>query len=694
MKPLTVYDGHTMKRLAYLQNAYGITYTQNLNSLWTAEFSMPFSDGKNRYCESFNLIEIWDVDGGGKDRYVGLFRIMPRVEEALGIGANIRYSLEHVLGTLIDDTMLEWHEVGDTGVYTANVIAYILEHQSQKRWILDICDYDHQYLYGWQDENLLSALYSVVTPFSETDYYWDFDTKSFPWRLRLRKTSEIPVTDIRYKKNMMGMTKTINPTNLTTRLYCYGYGEGDNKLTIKNVNDGVPYLESPNVDKYGVITQVWTDERFTIEESLKATGMAMLEKLQEPTVTYEIDLQTISSAANLQIGDTVRVVEGLLDEYMVVRELTKDDLTRYPNSGSIVLGHDTIDLGESMANIVEKQRISEMYSQGTESIFMDSFYDNADNTNPSEVTFTIPDNAVHVNEIRFSAKLVGFRAYSRATHGGGAGAITSSDGGSNNLTSSNGGASVLSSSGGGESNQTSTDGGNSTITSSGGGGAEVTSQNGGGIEQSETYEHGTDKGNAVWSSSEWSRDGETSEMWGDSGSRTTTEVQSHTHRVEINHVHKMPTHQHPHNHAFSIPSHSHRISVPSHSHSVYLSSHRHNVYIPEHTHSVTIPTHTHSVYIPTHTHNITLPNHVHQIEYGIYKGPSARSMQVYLDDRLVGSYDSSIKDVNLIDYMNKNANGNILRGEHIIRIVPNSLTRIEANIQIRLFTNSHGGGQY
>ena len=308
MKPIAVYDGHTRKRLAYLQNAYNIGYEKPISALWTASFSLPYSDEKNQYCEAFNLVELWDVDGGNKDKYVGLFRIMPRVEDTLGTEASVEYQLEHVLSTLLDDTMLGWHEIGNLGTYTPQVIAYILQRQSDPRWVLDICDYRHQYLYGWQDENLLSALYSVVQPFSETDFYWDFDTTSFPWRLRLLQTKKEPITDIRYRKNIAGIVRTVDPTNLTTRLYCYGYGENDNKLGIANVNGGVPYLESPNVAKYGIITQVWTDERFTIEESLKATGVAMLKKLEEPAITYELDIQTISGAANLSIGDTVRIV--------------------------------------------------------------------------------------------------------------------------------------------------------------------------------------------------------------------------------------------------------------------------------------------------------------------------------------------------------------------------------------------------
>jgi len=701
MKPISVYDGHTRKRLAYLQNAYNISYEKSINALWTAKFSLPYSDPKNSYCEAFNLVEIWEVDGNNSDKYVGLFRIMPKTESIIGTEASSEYTLEHVLSTLLDDTLIGWHEIGNLGVYTSQVIAYILDGQLDKRWVLDTCDYSHQYLYGWQDENLLSALYSVVKPFEETDYYWDFDTKKFPWSLRLLKTKSDPVTDIRYRKNVMGITRTVDPSNLTTRLYCYGYGEGDNKLSIANLNNGKPYLDSENIAKYGIITQIWTDERYTIEESLLATGQAMLKKLENPEVTYELDISTINNAANLNMGDMVRVVSEDFDQYMIVQKISKDNLSGAPKDGKITLGEGTTDLSDSLASMSEKQRISETYSQGAESIFIDSFYDNADYENPSIVTFIIPSNAVHVNEILFSAKLSSFRAYSKAIEGGGSIAESTSAGGGTNVSSSSGGATYTSSGSGGESVQASSAGGN-TYTSSGSGGGGVTSAESGGSsytssgsagEQSvtSTYNDQTSIGDAIWTES-WSATSHTSVPQNTGGVSTAHYhvLHTHTHNNTHRHIVTIPAHTH----TITIGSHTHTVQIPSHEHTISISSHVHTVSIPSHTHSVSISAHTHDVSIPNHVHNITLPNHTHGIEYGIYKGPTASEMAVLLDDTFIGAYSSSVSGINLISYMSKNANGEIMRGTHTITIIPSSLTRIEGSFQIRLFTNAHGGAQY
>lgn len=667
IKPIAVYDGHTRKRLAFLQNAYNISYDKSTNALWTAEFSLPYSDPKTKYCQSFNNVELWDEDGGGKPQYVGLFRIMPRSEDTLGTEANIVYQLEHVLSTLLDDVMIGYHEIGNLGVYTNRSIGYILENQSEKRWVLGKCDYAHQFLYGWQDENLLSALFSIVQPFEETDYYWDFDTTAFPWQLNLLRTVKDPVLDIRYRKNLNGLTRIIDPSNLTTRLYCYGYGQGDNKLNITQVNNGVPYLESPNVNKYGVITQIWTDERFTVADSLFEVGKKMLKRLEEPSVSYEIDLQTIHSAANLQIGDTVRMVSIGIDEPMVVKNITKDNVTGASQSGRIVLGDGTIDISNSIADLIDRQRIAETYSQGAESIFTDSFVDNADGSNPAEIVFTIPENVVHVNEIRFSCQLTNFRAYSKAVEGGGGGMTTTEAGGSTTpTTSSGGGFTPTSSSGGGSTPSTSSGGGVATTSGSGGADDRTTSSGGGEVET--TYEYKLMSGTSGDNTYATSIDGV-------SGSR-------HSHGLYM------------HGHYIDIPNHRHDFSVRSHRHDIDIPNHTHYTNISPHTHSVNIDPHTHTVSIGSHKHEISLLNHVHGIQYGIYQGPRASSMKVYLDDMLIGTYTSDIRDLNLIDYMSKNANGNIMRGNHVIRIVPNTLTRVECTFQIRLFTNMHGGRQY
>jgi hypothetical protein len=463
---------------------------------------------------------------------------------------------------------------------------------------------------------LLSALFSIVQPFEETDYYWEFETQSFPWSLSLKKTVPIPKADIRYRKNLSGLTRTVDPTNLTTRLYCYGYGDGDNVLGISEVNNGLSYIDSPNIDKYGVITQTWTDERFTVADSLFAVGQAMLDRLEEPAITYELDIQTIYTAGNLNIGDIVRVVSVGLDELMTVTTISKDDVSGAPQSGKVSLGQGTIDISTSLAELADRQRIAENYSQGAESIFTDSFVDNADATNPAEVTFIIPDNVVHVNEIIFSCSLTNFRAYSKAIRGGGGGDRTTDDGGASTLTSRDGGANTLTSLGGGETTRASYGGGGSTVASADGGGQTTSSSSGGGTSYSVSVTNVWPSPNAPGVHNHGLPAGPL--LTGISVSTNAEGLVTSVGYSSANFVWSGD-----HYHQITIPNHSHTVNIPNHSHYVYLPTHTHDIYLPAHTHGINIPTHAHQVDIPAHHHEFSLPNHTHDIEYGIYKRNTA-----------------------------------------------------------------------
>lgn len=389
MKPIAIYDWKTRKRLAYLQNAHSINYTQQTNSVWTGSFSLPYSDEKKQYCQPLNFVELWDLDGGNNNKYVGLFRIVSIIEKSDSNSNEytIEYILEHVMSTLLDSYIIGYKS------YATNTVGYVINdilvnYQNQQQWVLGTCDYNDVFYYEFEDSNLLNVLNSIVKSLTE-DYYWSFNTQIFPWVLNLKKVSSIPVTDIRYKKNIFGITKKIDPRSICTRLYLYGKeieikeepppiydgasvnkrlsviheGQVDifitsglpqeeepiikEKINIKSINNGIEFLESmTGIQTYGLITGVINDDRFENPQYLYDYGVALLSKIDKPFITYEADIQAVYNSRNLKIGDSVRVVtEDGLDEILIIQEITKDDLTNSPNSGKITIGKGTIELG-------------------------------------------------------------------------------------------------------------------------------------------------------------------------------------------------------------------------------------------------------------------------------------------------------------------------------------------------------------
>lgn len=648
-----VYDNQ-MRKQAILENAFNIGYSKKLNELWTASFSLPADDPKNQYCQPLAYVEIFD-----QGERVDIFRIAPIILDKSDVEINT-YQCEHVLVTLIDDVLFQYHEIGGTGVYTDEVINYVLNKQTTIRWVLGQCEFKRQFLYKWENENLLGSLFSIPKPFLE-DYMWIWDTTVFPWVLNLVEINQDVQSYVRYKKNMQGIRREIDPTELCTRLYCLGYGEGVNQLTISEVNNGLPYLDASTIAQFGVISRIFVDRRFEDPESLKARGQAILNELQVPRITYEIDAADISSITNdpvdkFQIGTYTRVIDTDLNMNVkaLIVGVEKNDLTGNPGAVTIQIANKPRDVAGSIADLADRQRINEVYAQGATNLDSYHFMDNCDPDYPAVLKFYIPEDTVRINKMTLSYETSAFRAYSKAIEGGG----------------------------------------NITETTKSGGGAETTSEDGG------DHRHKVFEGMGLGT-------------WDDPAYLDTQPDGGHNHKVNNDFPSGSHNHGNPdylgtgqHSHSFNLET------VPPHTHKFLynlktmraLRSDQSNAFwnvgigVPDS--SVDIWTygssgkHTHEIKIPEHKHEISLPSHTHNIEYGIFEGPIPDTITVEVDGNVVPELSTNEDDINIIPYLAKDGGGRILRGWHEIKITPNKLGRITANIVTQLFVQSRGGGNY
>lgn len=518
--PVRIYDTN-MNRVAHLENVFDLSYELPLNELWTASFSLPKDDPKAMYVQPFYYAEIFDGT-----RRVDLFRMMPQ-EITRNDQAVLQVDCEHVLATLIDDVLFQYHQIGNIGVFTNEVIRYVLDRQTNPLWKLVECDFSHQFEYKWENENLLSALFSIPQCFEE-DYRWTWDTTTKPWGISLKPLPDGYETDIQYKKNMRSITKTVDPTNVVTRLYALGYGEGDNQLDIRSVNGDVPYLEK-NISTYGVKASVLVDRRFENPESLKAYAQAMLDKLCQPYVAYDVttmDMSRTSTTAKPYMpGDNVLVrdLEDSINIIMPIVSVKKSDVTGNPFEVELEVANESRDIAGTISDLAERSRISDTYSQGATNLQQIAYADNADASHGLELSFYIPAEMARINKLLLRYNLEAFRAYSQATQGGGARSSTTSSGGSENISESTG-------SGGGVYETTH--------------GAYVDAVN------VEYTVYGND-GSVI---------GHTAPIY---------KVEAHEHTVEIE--------PHTHSVSFNIPSHTHSISIGSHSHSFSIPNHTHQI---------------------------------------------------------------------------------------------------------------------
>lgn len=633
---VTIYDLQ-MRPVAMLENAFDISYEMPMNALWTASFNLPADDPKNAECQPLYFVEIFD-----ESERIELFRILPSALRKNSSGSVITYQCEHVLGTLLDDILFQYHTIGNLGVYTRDVLAYILSKQSTARWQLGTVEFSHQFEYNWENENLLGALFSVPKPFVD-EYQWTWDTTSYPWTLNLIRPSNEVQAVIRYGVNMQGIERVIDPSNVVTRIYGLGYGEGVNQLTFAEINGGKPYLdaEPEYIEKYGLMQTVFVDRRFEYPETLMARCQALLNELKHPRVTYTVQASELYQLTGdpldkFRTGAMVRVIDKEIGEDVTFRVLNvrKKDVIGAPGNVEIEIANRPQDIAGSIADLRNRQYANEVYAQGATNFDSHDFADNCDPEHPAVLRFWIPEETVRINKVRLSYRVEAFRAYERAIAGGGAITTTTAAGGASTPT-------------------TSTTPQQVQTTSSSPTTVESSSTSNvwelfriyvpAAVEDASNHNHGIPSGTVLRKA--------------DGGTVTFIESGAHTHAL--------------------------------------TADHRHNVTIPSHNHTVTIPSHNHTVNIPNHTHDITLPNHTHDIEYGIFEGPTPTALTVRVDGNVVPGLGTSANDVDIVPYLAKDEGGRIQRGVwHTIEIAPNSLGRIVANVVTQIFVQSRGGGNY
>ncbi|MDV8116069.1 phage tail spike protein [Bacillus cereus] len=680
-----------MKLKAYLENAYKIKYNPPLNELWTAGFSLPFTDPKREGIETFDYVEIFD-----NGKRIGMFRIMDSDEDRDAEKKIISYECEHVLSTLMDSVLFGLHQ--RVNLTTRQNIEYLLSKQRTQHWKLGQCDFVRYFHYNWENEStLLGPLYSIPKPFDEK-FQWTWDDTSYPWTLNLVRYSTEVTGELRFRKNMKGIKRTVEAKEVMTRIYPLGYGEGVNQLTIKDVNNGAPYIDAPDFvrELYDGFDYIWVDRRFKDPQSLYDSANTMLIKACMPKITYEIeavDYELIDpyKIEKYETGKLVRLYDEDFDIWVDLRVMnhSKDDADGNPLDVKLTLENKVTDLGTIQADIEKRQKINEVYAQGSTNLLAYSYNDNADSENPAVIKFYLPEDLVNINTLELTYETEEFRTYGATTEStpteiktssSGGGTVTStSAGGEGTYTSSAGGQTITSTSSGGQSSVTSESGGQASVTSESGGQGAYTSNSGGGTTQT------TDS--KIFG-----------EMWIESDVPTSPDFPYHRHVLkfsdQFNHGHSISIA--PHSHAFSLPSHSHTVSLPSHKHEVKIQSHTHDVTISAHQHQVTLPSHKHDVTISPHDHTVEIPSHRHDISHGIFRLNQIPSkVTIKVDGNPIPITSVSGENIDLISYLSKGNDGKIERGKwHKVEILPDKLGRINANIISRLFISSNIGGNF
>lgn len=730
---IKVYD-QNINMLAILEYADAIGYQLPHNDLWTATFRLPNKDPKNAFCQMHNLVSL---DDGPRE--LGMYRIIGIPDDDVTSPDGFTsYTCEHVAATLVDDILFGYHEIGGTNVDIAAVIRYILARQEVQRWQLGVCEFTNYYAYKFENDTLLGALLSLGKVLTDP-FTWEFDTSTTPWTINLRRADAEAGCGIYYKRNLQQISKSVDASTLVTRLYLLGYGEGVNQLTIREINGGLPYIDADTISVYGVKKSVFVDRRFENAEALKARGQALLEGLKIPYTTY-----TAKAADLVQLtgdewdkfmpGKIVHVMDGEdgVEFQARIVNVAKADVRGRSGDVDITIANSPRDIADSINALADRQGINDLYSQGATNLYAQQFADNADPEHPAVMRVFIPNGCVRINQMLLSFRVDAFRAYEKGAAAGGGSERTSSAGGSSTViaeqkivtteavtggtisghsgdTSGNTGGAITSSGSkvttdasdaavSGDSSLLATDSSSSALAT---GSVEDHTHTG------PEHSHGLNSHTHSFSDSYALNWGHTHSIPDPGTSVNTGGVNSYAQKsIEISgttgkssgntanggtgntggaggHSHSMATHTHGMKHTHSIPAHSHGMA---HYHNF---SHSHNV-----TAVVTIPET--SINVPSHTHKVTIDAHTHGIVYGIYEGGKAGSVAIRVDGVTVPDVGAAgAAELDIVAYLEKDGEGRIVRGAwHTVELVPDALTRIEANLFVQTFVQSVGGGSY
>lgn len=669
---LNIYDLNR-KKTAVLQNAFSIKETQELNKIYSLEFSIPADDPKAAFIQPFHYVR-WGEDGE-------LYRII-RTSLDDGDAAVLTVSCEHVIATLVDELIFGITQYGGGAIKTSAVITYLLNKQKTKNWTLGECDFSRKFEYLWEQENILNALYSIPSEFT-TAYKWVFNTQVYPWKVSLKAidATAIPQYYIRAKRNLLSSGTSQEYTNICTRIYPLGYGEGVNQLTIKDVNNGLAYLQSPAgvVAQYGIREKVLVDRRFENAESLMQFGQTMLEALQVPTMSKTfnvVDLYPLTgdSIDNAQVGNICRMTADNTTAYITKTVRVLDE----PGNLQIELSTKATDVASGVADLADRVRIETVYAQGATQIYQHSKDENATKDKGMKLSLYFPSEMRQINKVMLKLKLGKFRSYSQATEQAEAIVGSTEDGGSVASTTEDGGGTTVTSEYAAE-----------TVGTTQQNAVQTTSTEAGGAEGSTSTNNATVE---ISGSTDTRRKGDMFVSWTDSTQGVDGDPAG-------NHTHKFTydvglfDNQFAHDHTFSVNggSHSHTFSIGSHKHQIAIPSHSHKVTIPQHCHEVKIKKHKHSINIAAHSHQITIPAHSHSITAGIFESGNATAFDVYVG----GTYRTTVKatsyDADITAWLLDSKTKRIPRNQWIeVEFRPNDLAYIQSSVFVQGFVQSRG----
>ena len=340
-----------------LNNAYNVKETRILNDTGSIEFDYPY-DEKARLISQNMLVSvnghIYEISRTTRNmncadslHVYGTPHFVYEAQKAFipTIGDNIGKSSRYVLKQAIDIISDFKKSVGERCIFHIMTEAELTA--KGMKWVADdelLIDF-----FATDKTNLWDVIKTIIEDLGRGEIYHETGIDSSNNVVcniaiveRIGKDNGVR---LRLEKNMQSLSIERNVSDMITRLWAFGSDD----LTVSSVNGGKAYIDSPNIEKYGVqegykdysdytsVDKLYRNAKWEFDEDNE-------DRIDVPQLTISgklIDLSKLAEygdAEKLEIGDTVHVFD--LDGTEYVQRVTEyQAYPLEPKESNISIGH-------------------------------------------------------------------------------------------------------------------------------------------------------------------------------------------------------------------------------------------------------------------------------------------------------------------------------------------------------------------
>lgn len=347
-----------------LDNAHLIAYTEAINQAPTLSFDLPADDTKAVNIIKANEIWLRDYEGG---TLVNRFRLT-RKSDTRGEGLlTITVSGEGLVNQLADEYIPTYTtEVGGNTI--EEIVTALLGFQIfpvASRITVGVIDPVVSRSIKVDGDTILRALYRLRDTVG--DHIFVDENRALQWKTIIGQNVG---QQIRYKKNLKGITRDIDYTTLTNRIYAYGAGEGDARIKLSDAEGHAEdYVEhgGSQLEWGGIYVKTIVDKSITHPDTLLEWAKLRLDDLKDPRITYQVDAVDLSASDEidfsfeaLKIGSTIWVIDedlGISVSAQVVKIMHPDLL--HPELMEIEIANRTKDITDVLGVVYDTQQLQD-----------------------------------------------------------------------------------------------------------------------------------------------------------------------------------------------------------------------------------------------------------------------------------------------------------------------------------------------